>query len=94
MEINDTVRDYLFCQNWDLVKIVKKVAITKFVDPNGEIWDVFTPRAPCGCTPEMGANQFREWMMCPKHPDLGTLIYGYKEHGWFWISGEVEVTKK
>jgi hypothetical protein len=93
--MNENIQNFLGWQHWDLCKNVKKVPITKFIDPLDGVWDPVAPKAPCGCVPESGENAFRFWMWCPKHLEVGILIYAYRENRWFWISGNLEeVTKK
>ena len=91
--MDENIRNYLGHQHWDLVKIVKKVPITKFIDINDGVWDTIAPKAPCGCVPEVGENAFRFWMWCEKHPAVGILVFGYKENRFFWLSGKLEVKK-
>ena len=91
--MDEKIENYLYCQHWDQVKSIKKVPVTKFIDTNGGTWDTVTPTAPCGCCPETGENAFRFWLFCPKHPERGILIYGYRENQFFWIPDKVEVKK-
>jgi len=92
--MDENIKNFLNWQHWDLCKIVKKIPITKFVDPLGGTWDTVAPKASCGCEPESGENTFRFWLWCPKHVnDQGILVFAYKENRWFWVPNKVEVKK-